>query len=234
MARKSKEEWKIYKNVFDNFTINTLNKLEAQGHFDELLSPVMIGKEANVFSAAKAGKKVIVKIYRLHSCNFNRMYDYIRQDKRFINLRNQRRKVIFAWVQREYRNLLKAREAGVRVPTPITAENNIIVMEFIGGNDPAPQAKDHYPKDSKAFIDNILRNMTLLHRKAKIVHADLSPFNILNHNDQPVLIDFSQGASTDSSNAKELLERDITNIAKYAKKLGIILDEDKVKKKILA
>jgi RIO kinase 1 len=234
MARKSKEEWKIYKNVFDNFTINTLNKLEAQGHFDELLSPVMIGKEANVFSAAKVGKKVIVKIYRLHSCNFNRMYDYIKQDKRFVNLRNQRRKVIFAWVQREYRNLLKAREAGVRVPTPITAENNVIVMEFIGDSSPAPQAKDRYPKDPKAFIDDIVKNMSLLQKKASIVHADLSPFNILNHEDQPVLIDFSQGTSTDSNNAEELLERDILNIAKFAKKLGLDLDEEKVRKKILA
>ena len=107
MAKKTKEEWKTYQNVFDNFTYRVLDRMISQGHFEGLVGPVSIGKEANVFSAEAAdGSLVIVKIYRLEACDFNRMYDYIKNDPRFVGLKRQRRKVIFSWVQREYRNLM--------------------------------------------------------------------------------------------------------------------------------
>ena len=133
MAKITKEKFKTYKGVFDNFTLRTLFKLSTQGYFDDMesLSPVFIGKDSNVFSAKRGKEKVIVKIYRLENCDFNRMFDYIRYDPRYIGLQRQRRKVIFSWVQREYRNLLKAREAGVRVPTPMAFLNNVLIEEFI-------------------------------------------------------------------------------------------------------
>jgi len=58
--------------------------------------------------------------------------------------------VIFAWVQREYRNLMNAREAQVNVPIPITFANNILVLEFVGKNgNIAPRLKDEIPKNKK-------------------------------------------------------------------------------------
>ena len=93
----------------------------SSGHIDGLESPISVGKESNVFSAKKGNDRVIVKIYRLETCDFNRMYDYIKYDRRYVTLRKQKRKVIFAWAQREYRNLLKAREAGINVPTAIAS-----------------------------------------------------------------------------------------------------------------
>ena len=117
--KHAKEAFKTYDGVFDRFTFHTLFKLATQGHFDEgTLSPVKIGKESNVFSAKKGKKKIIIKIYRLETCDFGKMYDYIRFDPRFFDVRKRRRLVIFSWVQKEFRNLLKAREAHVRVPTP--------------------------------------------------------------------------------------------------------------------
>jgi RIO kinase 1 len=108
---KQREEWKVYKNVLSKFTIDTLFKLISQGHFEGLESPVSIGKEANIFSAVtKENQRVIVKIYRLENCNFNKMYQYIAADPRYVHLKKSRRDVIFSWCQREYRNLLKARE----------------------------------------------------------------------------------------------------------------------------
>ena len=130
MAKKTKEEWKIYKNVFDNFTLLNLHKLSSQGHFDELTSPVALGKEANVFSAVKGSGRIIVKIYRLENCNFNKMYSYIAPDPRYAGVKKRKRLVVLSWVQREYRNLLKAREV-IRVPTPIAVKDNVLLMEFI-------------------------------------------------------------------------------------------------------
>jgi RIO kinase 1 len=228
MAKKNKEEWKIFKNVFDQFTERTIMKLMSQKIIDGLESPIMIGKESNVFSALTPEKKrVIVKIYRLESCNFNKMYDYIRQDSRYLNLKNKRREIIFTWVQREYRNLHKAREAGVRVPTPIANVNNVLVLEYIGDEMIALQLKDDVPKDLAAFADEVIENLAKLYR-AGLVHGDLSEFNILNYRDHPVLIDFSQGTSTQSPNARELMERDIKNLCTFMKKHGVSLVAEQV------
>lgn len=217
MVRKSREEWKIYNNVFDKFTIRTLFELSTKGFFKDLTSPVALGKEANVFLATtKDDRQVIVKIYRLENCNFNQMYFYIQNDPRFHGLENRKRKIIFKWVQREYRNLLKAREK-IRVPTPIEFKNNVLVMELIGKEAPSPLLKDKKPEDPKDFYEQVIYNMSKL-LETGIVHGDLSHFNIINDADKPVFIDFSQGTSIKATEAAKLLERDVKNICKFFKR----------------
>jgi len=201
MSQKSKpkEEFKTRHDVFDGFTNRTIYKLITQGHFEGLESPISIGKESNVFSALKKdGTRVMVKIYRLETCDFNRMYDYIKDDPRFLNLKRGKRNIIFTWVQREYRNLMKAREANLSVPTPLTFSKNVLVLEFIGDNGMiAPKLKDEIPKNPKEFFEKIISNIKKLY-KAGLVHADLSAFNILNCNEKPVFIDFSQCTSLEA------------------------------------
>lgn len=233
MAKKWKEAWKVMGNVFDQYTMRNLFKLQCQGYFEDMLSPVSVGKEANVFTAKKEdGSLVIVKIYRLQTCDFNKMYDYIKLDPRYEHLKKQRRKIIFSWTQREFRNLMKAREAGIRVPIPITFLDNILVLEMIGDEQPAPKLKDLPPTNKKIFFDKIVEYMRL-YWKAGFVHGDLSKFNILNYHGVPVFIDFSQATTTQSMHAKELLQRDVTNILNFGQKQGFKMDKDNVLKKIL-
>ncbi len=223
---KSREEWKVYENVFSQASLYKLHKLSGQGYFTELESPISTGKEANIFSAKKEdGSRIIIKIYRLENCNFNKMYEYIRADPRYITVRRGKRQIVFAWVQREYRNLLKAREA-IPVPTPIAYKDNILLMQFIGHEDPAPQLNRQKPKDPQAFFDTLIHHVQRLY-KAGLIHGDLSPYNILNHDEQPVFIDFSQATMATAPNADELLRRDVHNICTYFSRL-ITVDEDKV------
>jgi RIO kinase 1 len=222
---------KIYQNVFDNFTERTLFKLMSQKHFDGLIGPVQIGKEANVFLAQKGKDKIIVKIYRIENAEFKRMFEYIRKDMRYQNMSSNNRKIIFSWVQREYRNIFLAREAGVNVPTPIAFVNNILVLEYIGDSEPAPRLKDSIPKNPKKFFKDVLDNMRKLH-KAGMVHADLSEFNILNHHEKPVFIDFSQTTLLKSPNSEELVARDVRNIARFFIKIGVKTSEEEIKKYI--
>ncbi len=235
MSKKSKpkEEFKTWGDVFDRFTERTVYKLITQGHFEGLESPISIGKESNVFSALKKdGTRVMAKIYRLETCDFNRMYDYIKDDPRFLHIKKGKRNIVFSWVQREYRNLLKARQANVSVPTPLTFLKNVLVLEFIG-NDGAisPKLKDAHPKYPREFFEKIISNMKRLHQ-AGLVHSDLSAFNILNHNESPVFIDFSQCTTLDTSRANEYLQRDIRNICNFFKKIGLKADEAKVREQI--
>lgn len=230
MAKKSKEEWKTYGAVFDNFTYRTLDRLISQKIFEGVIGPISTGKESNVFSARTKTGLVVVKIYRLETCDFNRMYEYIKADPRFIGIQKQRRKVIFNWVRREYRNLMVARSLGINVPKPIAFNNNILVEEFVGDKKPAPKLKDQIP-EKKAFFNKVFEYMKILY-DGGYVHADLSHFNILNYREKPVIIDLSTMTNKEDSQFETYLERDIKNVVNFANKHGFKYNIEKVKKKI--
>jgi len=233
VVNRSREAWKTYGNVFDSFTIKNLQKLAAQGLFEELSTSVAIGKEANVFSAKTLEDSfVAVKIYRLENCNFNKMFTYIAQDPRYMHLKGDRRRIIFAWTQREYRNLMKAREV-IRVPTPLAFKDNILITEYISeGDDAAPQLKDAYVDDYEKTFNQIIEMIKKLYKKG-LVHGDLSAFNILMQDQQAVFIDFSQGTAVETPNAKELLRRDLEVLCAYFKKQGIKKDPEEIYNEVL-
>jgi len=238
VAKHSKEEWKTYENVFDQFTLRNLNYLENKGYFENLKSALGVGKEANVFIAEKEdGERIIVKIYRLENCNFNKMFQYLKADPRFPSIKPRRREIIFAWTLREYRNLLVARQAGARVPTVFFNKFNILIEEFIGVDSVAPKLKDfifNSDKEVLLMFEEIIEQMKILWEKAEIVHADLSEFNILVAESKPVLIDFSQSTSVKDFHSKEYLERDLKNICRFFKKQGLDKDPDVLIKKFLS
>ena len=238
MARRRKgyrEDQKVRHNVFDDFTNRTIYKLITEGYIEGLESPLFIGKESNVFTARhKDTTRVIVKIYRLESCDFNRMFDYIKADPRYHSLKKRRRNTIFAWVQREYRNLMIAREHGVAVPLPIAFMNNVLVLECIESNGHvASKLKIAIPLDPLDFYEKTLLNMKKLH-KAGLVHGDLSAFNILNRDESPILIDFSQATEYESERGEEYLVRDVRNVCTFFRGLGVDANDQKAKKAILS
>ena len=110
--------------------------------------------------------------------------------------------------------------------------NNVLLEEFIGNNKPAFKIKDYLPRAKKAFFEKIISGVKKMYN-AGMVHADLSQFNILIHNFNPVFIDFSQGTVTQNNHAKELLERDIKNVVNFFNKRGLKIDKTKVKKEII-
>jgi RIO kinase 1 len=227
---RSKEEWKTWGDVFDQFAERTVQQLMSQGYLDGLVSPIKVGKEANIFIGMKGDGHVIVKMYRLSTCDFNRMYEYMKGDPRFGRLVKQKRKVVFAWTQREFRNLLIAHEAGVRVPVPHAARNNVLVMDMIGA--PAQQLNFQPPKNPRKFFEEVIRMMRKLHQ-ARLVHADLSDYNILNDNEKPVFIDMSAGTTYDNPNAKEYFERDVKNMARIMTKMGYPMTAEKLRARIV-
>ncbi len=227
------EIFKTYKNIFDKFTINSIWELITQKKIEGLESPIKIGKESNVFSAlTKYDKRVAVKIYRLNSSNFFQMSKYLSMDHDFKPI-NQRVGLVKAWARREFTNIKKAYEAGVSVPQPIAVKNNIIVIGFIGQEFPehpnaCPPLKDSCCENPKEMYDLIIKDVKLLYQKAKLVHGDLSEYNILDRDGTPVIIDLSQATPSDSSFAPELLKRDVEKIVKFFNKRGLKLDVEKV------
>lgn len=88
---------------------------------------------------------------------------------------------------------------------------------------PAPKLKDVEISDSKAreIYRDIVIMMWKLYNKCKLVHADLSEFNLLYLNSQVYVIDVSQSVEHDHPHALEFLRKDCTNINDYFRKKGV-------------
>ncbi len=231
VTRTSQERFRTEHGVFDTFTKRNLFEMQGRKLFDDIIGPLEVGKESNVFVAKKGKKKLIIKIYRVQNADFKRMFTYIKQDPRYDFLKNKRREIIFAWTQREYKNLLRAKKGKVRVPKALYWKYNIILEEFIGDEEAAPPLKDTRPANPEKFLKEIIKQMTLLYQSG-LVHGDLSAFNILNFNGDPVLIDFSQSTLVRTPNSSELLERDVKNVLQFFRKLGVKADFEETLEKI--
>jgi RIO kinase 1 len=72
-----------------------------------------------------------------------------------------------------------------------------------------------------------------MYKKAGIVHADLSVYNILLYEDKPYIIDLGQGVVLEHPMSHEFLKRDIYNIVQYFNKYNVKSDVEIVYKKII-
>ena len=232
---KSVEDKRVGSEVFDRITLQTLYKLANQGYIHLLNGAISTGKEANVFKGADENDNLVaVKIYRVTTSDFKKMQYYIQGDPRFNVRSKSKRQLINNWVLKEFKNLNRAYNAGVQVPKPIIAKNNILVMEFIGETDGTPARLMRQSKISNPdyIAKKIIEYVKKLYNDAELVHGDLSAFNILIHHDEPVIIDLSQGMVVDHPLSRELLKRDIDNLIKDFKKMGIEISKDEIKRKI--
>jgi RIO kinase 1 len=217
----SKNKFIAYENVFDEATLRGIFKLTGQGYFEAIESPISTGKESNVFTVKYKDEKRVAKIYRT-SANFKKMYDYMKSDPRFAGMKGTKLTIIYLWARKEYRNLLRAKELEVSAPMPYAVYQNILIMEYFDAQLLQIQA----PKNPKEFYERLIKEIIKL-LKAGLVHADLSEFNILNHNEKPVLIDFSHALDLRYPNVQRLLKRDVENMVRYFNKFGLGLDEKK-------
>ena len=220
----------VIESVFDERTVFLLNKLLVKGPLERIEGIISAGKEANVYLAyGHNGKEVAIKIYKIDSNTSRWMRNYIIGDPRFKKIPHNVSKIIFLWASKEFKNLQRAYKAGLRVPKPIYVKNNILLMEYIGfGPIPAPLLKDIKDlKNVDKLFNEILQFIKFLYQKAKLVHGDLSEFNILYHNQRPVIIDISQAVSIQHPKAEVYLVRDIKNIFNYFEKRGASIPDPK-------
>ncbi|MBQ2666479.1 serine protein kinase RIO [Methanobrevibacter sp.] len=222
--RKDNSERKTGNEIFDKITLETLYKLANQGYIDVLNGAISTGKEANVLTGITDDEKfVAVKIYRIATSDFKKMDYYLKGDPRFNVKTKNKRKIIYSWVTKEFKNLTRLHTAGVNVPEPITSSNNVLLIEFIGDEDgnPAQPVKNQLPQEPEEFWNKLLVQLKMFVNDAKLVHGDLSNYNILNLNEEPVIIDVSQSVVLDNPISKELLERDINTLVREYSKLGV-------------
>lgn len=230
MKDKGAEDRKTYEEVFDKQTLLALYGLISAGLIETVDFQISTGKEGNVFKATGKGSDLLaVKIYRIATATFHAISEYIMGDLRFKGIARNRRKMIFAWAQKEHKNLLRLREHGVRVPAALGCSKNVLVMEYIGDESaPAPMLKDVVIEQPEEFLEDMIEMMRRAYVNAGLVHADMSEYNILVHDGTGVFIDVGQAVTSDHANASEYLKRDVTNLLRYFSRLGVKRDSTEV------
>ncbi len=205
-----------------------LNELKIKYSNIELVSNLKSGKEADVYAVSADGKLMALKIYRPNT-KYSTRLEYMdlavlkhRDRKAILQKSKAGRKITQAvWSSNEFHYMKKLYAQGAFIPEPLACTQNAILMEFIGDeNGPAPRLSEVRlnPELAEEVFDKILYNIDLFLAN-NIVHGDLSPFNILLWENDPIIIDFPQITELQiNRSAREKLARDLRNVAKYFEK----------------
>ena len=236
MKNKRSEDYQVIEEVFDKPTLMVIYDFMNKGVIDEIHGVVNAGKEARVYwGKDNKGKELAIKIYLTSSAEFKKgMIPYIEGDPRFAHVRKDTRSLIYTWAQKEFKNLRRAKEAGVNVPTPLAVQKNVLIMEFIGKNgERASLMKETTLDNSEKVFKTLLTYLRRLYLKGGLVHADLSEYNIMMWKGKPVIFDVAQSVLVKHPMADKFLRRDLENLHKYFKrKVPDILSVDEMLERI--
>lgn len=233
--RKDSDQRKVVEEVFDRSTLLAVEELIARKHLGDLFGVVRAGKEARVYLGAdREGRPLAVKIYLTSASDFRKRMGYIAGDRRFGNLPSGSRDTIYLWTRKEFKNLQLAREAGVRVPDPIAFHKNVLVMEYLGSPpNPAPTFAES--EVAEADYDWTMKTMATLWKKARLVHADFSEFNVFKTEKEDVLFDMGSAVLTSHPQAREFLKRDVANMVRFFRKRGYFrMDAERLLKEVMS
>jgi len=216
---RDKSDHATNENVLDSRIKRKLHKLFDKEILTEINGCISTGKEANIYYAKSIkGDEIAIKIYRTSILTFKNREKYIRGEYRFqhvYSLHNPR-KMVKIWAEKEFCNLKRLEQANIRAPHPILySGDHILLMEFLGSDGwAAPKLKDVTLTSSRSGIlyRECVEIMWKMYNKCRLVHADLSEYNMLYLDGSIAIIDVSQAVDRDHFNATEFLRNDCSNI----------------------
>uniref|UniRef100_A0A7N0UYU8 Serine/threonine-protein kinase RIO1 n=1 Tax=Kalanchoe fedtschenkoi TaxID=63787 RepID=A0A7N0UYU8_KALFE len=213
--------------ALDPRTFMVLFKMINRKFFSDMNGCISTGKEANVYHATRDdGTELAIKVYKTSILEFKDRTRYVQGDFRFRHgsSHHNPRKMVKVWAEKERRNLMRLKAAGIRCPTPLHLKLHVLVMEFIGKNGwAAPRLKEvdlTLDKLCECYMEVVIA-MRTLYQKCKLVHGDLSEFNMLYYEGHLYIIDVSQGVDLDHPHALDFLRRDCVNVSDFFRKQGV-------------
>ncbi|XP_059879668.1 serine/threonine-protein kinase RIO1 isoform X1 [Delphinus delphis] len=224
---KDKSDRATVEQVLDPRTRMILFKMLMRGIISEINGCISTGKEANVYHARTAnGESRAIKIYKTSILVFKDRDKYVSGEFRFRHgyCKGNPRKMVKTWAEKEMRNLIRLNTAEIPCPEPILLRSHVLVMSFIGKDDmPAPLLKNVQLSESKAreLYVQVIEYMRRMYQDARLVHADLSEFNMLYQGGGVCIIDVSQSVEHDHPHALEFLRKDCANVNGFFLKHGV-------------
>jgi RIO kinase 1 len=155
------------------------------------------------------------------------------RDQRAVERMTARGKALLnaRWIHHEYDMLVRLWDAGVNVPYPVEAVEDGCLMELIGDEVQAAPRLSTARLDAQQLasaFDQVIADVGRM-ADAGLVHADLSPFNLLWWDERVYVIDVPQ--TTDlwlNPNGFALLHRDIERMCTWFARKGHRCDPDEV------
>jgi RIO kinase 1 len=206
-----------------------LSALADDGIIDEVIRPLMSGKEAQIYLVVSQGRECVAKVYKeAQNRSFKHRADYT-EGRKVRNSRDQRAMAKrskygraqdeASWRSTEVDTIYRLQSAGVRVPAPYHFLDGVLVMELVtdGAGSPAPRLGDvaFEPHEATAIYQSLIQEVVRM-LCAGVIHGDLSEFNVLLGSGGPVVIDFPQAIDpSKNQNARTLLLRDVENLHRF-------------------
>lgn len=236
---QGKDERATTEQCLDPRTRLILFRFLSSGFLEAIDGCLSTGKEANVYYAKRGNSTTFssnvtipdnvtefaIKIYKTSILVFKDRDKYVTGEHRWRRgyCKSNPRKMVKVWAEKELRNYRRLYTAGIPCPAPIYLKSHVLLMEFLGTNQwPAPRLKDATLSSSKlaqAHIETMLI-MRHMYQRCKLVHGDLSEYNLLWHKGKVYVIDVSQSVETSHPMALELLRIDCANVNDYFAKMS--------------
>jgi RIO kinase 1 len=208
---------------------------------DTELGILKTGKEADVFLLRRGvpgnGRSCLLAAKRYRDAEhrmFHRDSGYLegRRDRRSRTTRaiasrtTFGRQVIAAqWASAEFTALGRLHQAGLPVPYPVQITGTEVLLEFIGEPDgrAAPRLAEipGRGRDVAGLWEQLVQALVTLARLG-LAHGDLSPYNLLVHRDNLVIIDLPQVVDViGNPRGASFLDRDAANVARWFTARGL-------------
>ncbi|KAI0593497.1 RIO1 family-domain-containing protein [Biscogniauxia sp. FL1348] len=234
---KDKADRATSDQVLDQRTRMILYQIINRGLVSEVHGAISTGKEANVYGAVAYpdinGPPVqrAIKVYKTAILSFKDRERYITGEHRFKSGadKGNSRKMVKLWAEKEFRNLRRIHAAGIPCPEPIHLKLHVLVMGFLGDRKgwAYPRLRDaNLPTDEadriwRQLYVQLLGVMRRMYQVCRLVHADLSEYNILYNKNQLYIIDVSQSVEHDHPRSLEFLRMDIKNTGDFFRRQGV-------------
>ncbi|MFT6465601.1 PA4780 family RIO1-like protein kinase [Halopseudomonas sp.] len=206
-----------------------LEPLVEDGLIDEVIRPLMSGKEAAVFLVRCGSEIRCAKVYKEAAKRSFKQAVLYQEGRKVRNTRRSRamekgskfgrNQQEEAWQNAEVDALYRLDAAGVRVPKPYGCFEGVLLMELVTDDEGgvAPRLNDVSMDAEQAIEDHAtVMHYVKLMLCAGLVHGDLSEFNVLVDAYGPVIIDLPQAVdAAANNNARSMLERDVNNMTDY-------------------
>ncbi|XP_057680778.1 serine/threonine-protein kinase RIO3 [Corythoichthys intestinalis] len=228
-----KKEHSTAEQAVDPRTRLLMYKMVNAGTLESINGCISTGKESVVFHANGGSlderpipDEVVLKVFKTTLNEFKNRDRYIKDDYRFVDrfTKLNPRKIIRLWAEKEMHNLARMKKAGLPCPDVVLLRKHILVMSFIGQDHvPAPKLKDAVlsADDMREAFRQVLHMMKTLFVECHLVHADLSEYNMLWHQQKVWLIDVSQSVEPTHPHGLEFLFRDCRNVSTFFQKRGV-------------
>ncbi|KAK4998574.1 Serine/threonine-protein kinase rio1 [Elasticomyces elasticus] len=238
---RDKSDRATNEQVLDPRTRMILLQMLNRNVISEVNGVLSTGKEANVYHAMSlpdpggvpseeptAPLHRAIKVYKTSILVFKDRDKYVTGEYRFRSGYNKssNRAMVKVWAEKEMRNLRRINASGIPCPEPVYLRQHVLVMGFLGDKRgwPAPRLRDvefetTTPQETenkwRELYIQLLGYMRILYQTCRLVHADLSEYNLLYHENKLYVIDVSQSVEHDHPRSLEFLRMDIKNVSDF-------------------